>query len=418
MNKEYLKEILSNQRKQFLNKNKGVTREILTVVEQKLKLPHIMVITGIRRCGKSTLLRQIVSYFLNNTDFYYINFEDERLLNFKAEEFNAIYETLIELYGQKKTFLIDEIQNAEKFETFVRRFYDEGFRFIITGSNSNLLSRELGSRLTGRYINITLYPFSFKEFLNFKNIDVNTESIYITESRALIKKYFSIYLQQGGMPEYITYNDPEILYRTYEDIVLKDVVVRYNIDNVRMLRELYHYLIANFARPYSYNSLKKIIPFRSINSIKKYIHILQDTFLIRELSQFHHSIKKQLINNKKLYIVDNGFIQIISPRFTNDKGWLLENMVFAALNKKENLFYYSNKNECDFISITDNVLTTIQVCFDLTPQNTEREIAGLLEATKTLNAEKWLILTNDYENSIVQDNKIIEIIPVWKWLLY
>ena len=161
LSEEEIKEILARQREIMLNKDYGIERTALQEIESKTKLPHVVVLTGLRRSGKSTLLRQLIKKLYQDKDFYYINFEDERLFNFSASEFNKLYEVLVSLYGKKKTFFIDEIQNVSHFETFVRRFYDEGFKFFITGSSATLLSKELGTKLTGRHVDIIVRPFSF-----------------------------------------------------------------------------------------------------------------------------------------------------------------------------------------------------------------------------------------------------------------
>src|SRR3989338_10029192 len=160
-----LKQTLIEQRETILQKTMGIERTILKFLEKKVKLPHVVVLTGLRRSGKSTLLRQLMKKQYDDKDFYYVNFEDERLFNFKAEDFNIIYEALVELFGEKKTFFIDEIQNVHNFENFVRRFYDSGFKFFITGSSAKLLSNEIGTKLTGRHVDIVVKPFSFAEFL-------------------------------------------------------------------------------------------------------------------------------------------------------------------------------------------------------------------------------------------------------------
>src|SRR3989338_8445575 len=254
-----IKEILARQRDTILNKKYGIEREVLKEVESKIKLPHVVVLTGLRRSGKSTLLRQLIKKHYKDEDFYYINFEDERLFNFPANEFNRLYEVLIGLYGKKKTFFLDEIQNVTNFETFVRRLYEEGFKFFITGSSATLLSKELGTKLTGRHVDIVVRPFSFLEFLELKGIDMIKKSIYKTESKVEIKKYFEEYLLSGGMPEYLVYNDTELLTKVYEDTVLKDIAVRHNVDNITILRNLYSILISNFANKFIFNSLKKFL---------------------------------------------------------------------------------------------------------------------------------------------------------------
>lgn len=407
IHQDQLKQILLEQRQTVLQKEIGIKREALKEIRSKKKLPHVIVITGIRRSGKSTLLRQIIKEHYDDSEFYYVNFEDERLFNFQAKEFNQIYETLIELFGQKKTFFIDEIQNVPGFELFVRRFYEDGFKFYITGSNAKLLSKEIGTRLTGRHVNITVNPFSFKEVLKAKQIKV--EETHTTKARATIKKEFTEYLIKGGMPEYIMHNDPETIIRVYEDIVIKDIAVRYKVENIGLLKELYQYLISTISQRFSYNSLRRFMTISSANTIKKYIDYLEETYLINQVNKFDYSMKKRIVNDKKVYAIDNGFVQNIAIKFTKDNGWLLENLVFNELKKKNDVFYFSGAHECDFI--TDN--KAYQVCWNLNSANKDREINGLKEAMKHIKTDKGIILTSNQEEII--DN--ITVKPVWKWLL-
>lgn len=418
LGKEQLKHILTEQRESMLKRPLGVERHILKHIEKKIKLPHVVVLTGLRRSGKSTILRQIADKYYKNRDFYYINFEDERLFNFNASEFNDIYEGLVELFGEKKTFFIDEIQNISRFETFVRRFYDQGFKFFIAGSNAKLLSRELGTKLTGRHVDIIVRPFSFLEFLDLKGFNLQKNMIYKTESRVKIKKYFEEYLSKGGMPEYLIYGDAEVLTRVYEDIIIKDIVVRYNIENVPQLRELYQYLITTFSNRFSFNSVKKIIKLGSVNTIKRFISYLEDSYFVRVVNKFDYSLKKQIINDKKLYVSDNGFIHMISTKLTKDKGRILENLVFNVIESRYRLFYYSNKKECDFIALdNEKAHSAIQVCWELTEDNKEREVGGLMDALSEFKLKNGLILTYDQEDEIKVDGKTIVIKPVWKWLV-
>lgn len=418
LSEEQIKEILVMQRKTILNKKYGIERTVLKEVETKIKLPHVIVLTGLRRSGKSTLLRQLIKKHYHDEDFYYINFEDERLFNFPANEFNNLYEALINLFGKKKTFFIDEIQNVPNFETFVRRFYEDGFKFFITGSSATLLSKELGTKLTGRHVDIIVRPFSFLEFLKLRGFDLEKDSFYEIESKIRIKKDFDEYLTKGGMPEYAIYSDPEILTKIYEDTVLKDIAIRYKIENVIVLKQLYQYLITNFANKFSFNSLKKLINLGSVNTIKKFISYLEDTYFAKTINKFDYSFKKQIINDKKFYVLDNGFIEIISKKITKDKGWLLENLVFISLVKKHEIFYYSEKNECDFvIKKGAKIIQAIQVCYDLNNNNREREVSGLLEAMDKFKLKEGIILTYNQEKEIKIERKNIKIIPVWKWLL-
>ncbi|MEK6913095.1 MAG: ATP-binding protein [Nanoarchaeota archaeon] len=418
LSEDKIKEILIIQRETILKKKYGVERTVLKEVESKLKLPHVIVLTGLRRSGKSTLLRQLIKKDYNDEDFYYINFEDERLFDFPAEDFNRLYEALISLYGKKKTFFIDEIQNVANFETFVRRFYEEGFKFFITGSSATLLSKELGTKLTGRHLDIIVRPFSFLEFLEIKEVKIDKESLYKTELKVKIKKYFEDYLTQGGMPEYLIYHDSELLSRVYEDTVIKDIAVRHKVENIVVLKQLYLYLISNSANKFSLNSLKQFTNINSVNTIKKFINYLEETYFAKTIGKFDYSFKKQIISNKKFYILDNGFIEILSKKLSEDKGCLLENLVFINLTKDKEVFYYSEKKECDFIVVKNrNVTQVIQVCYDLHDDNREREISGLLEAMKQFKLKEGLILTNNQEEEIKLEHKKIIVKPVWKWLL-
>lgn len=418
LSEEQIKEILVRQRETILNKKFGVERTLLKEIKSKIKLPHVVVLTGLRRSGKSTLLRQLIKTRYKDEDFYYVNFEDERLFNFPASEFNRIYETLVSLYGKKKTFFLDEIQNVTNFETFVRRFYEEGFKFFITGSSATLLSKELGTKLTGRHVDIIVNPFSFMEFLELKEFKLEKDAVYKTESKVEIKKYFEEYLVNGGMPEFLIYNDKELLAKVYEDTVLKDIAVRHKINSIAVLRNLYSILISNFANKFSFNSLKKITDINSVNTIKKFIQYLEETYFAKTINKFDYSLKKQIINDKKFYVIDNGFIGVLSKKLTKDKGWLLENLVFNSLNKEGELFYYSNKSECDFLLVKDKTIKeAIQVCYELNEENKERELSGLKEAMEKFKLSSGLILTNSQEEEIKIEKKKINIIPVWKWLL-
>ena len=415
---EQIKEILIEQREIMLKKALGVERNILKEVDKKIKLPHVIVLTGLRRSGKSTLLRQIIDKHYKNEDFFYVSFEDERLFNFPATEFNMVYEELVRLYGRKKTFFIDEIQNIKNFEIFVRRFYEDGFKFFITGSSANLLSRELGTKLTGRHVDITLKPFSFKEFLKLRNFAFERDMIYKTENRAEIRSYFDEYLAKGGMPEYITYDAAELLARVYDDTVIKDIAVRHKIGNITELKELYSFLITNSVNKFSFNSLKKIVHLGSVNTIKKYLSYLEETHFAKMVNKFDYSIKKQIINDKKVYICDNGFITLLSKKITKDKGWLLENLVFNSFNKNCEVFYYSGKKECDFLLLENRkVVQAVQVCHELNEDNRKREISGLIEAMEKSRLKEGLILTYDQEDKLKIEKNEISIIPVWKWLL-
>jgi uncharacterized protein len=418
LSKELLRQILTEQRTSILKKQTGIEREALSTIGEKLKLPHIHVITGIRRCGKSTLLRQVIKKYYNDQDFYYVNFEDERFLNFEATTFNDIYETLVGLFGLQKTFFIDEIQHVENFDAFVRRFYDNGFKFFITGSNAGLLKEEISTRLTGRHIDTGLRPFSFSEYLRFKKTDVETINVLQTEDRMKIVGMFEEYLTLGGMPEFLLYEDPEVLRQIYDDILYKDIIVRKKVENVRAAKELYLWLMTNFSRKFSYNSLSKKLTSGSINTLRKYTDYLEESFLVRLVNKFDYSLNKQLANDKKVYLVDNGFIPVISTQPGIDKGWLLENLVSCNFPSDQEIFYFSGKKECDFITLSNKTITqAIQVCWELNTENYKRETEGLIESINFCTLSEGLILTHNQEDSLSIENKKITVMPVWKWLM-
>jgi len=222
---ETLKEIVVEQQQSIQTANIGLERDGLAQVKRYFVLPQVVIIAGIRRAGKSTLLSQIMNA-LGKTG-YYFNFEDERLIGFTTEDFNRLYEVFVELYGEKKVFFFDEIQNVAGWERFVRRMHDRGFKFFITGSNASLLSKELGTKLTGRELTYTLYPFSFREYLSFHGHAFNKQDVFETKKRALLKKYFLEFLSQGGMPEYVQYQNPESLKEVYNNILYRDCAIWY-----------------------------------------------------------------------------------------------------------------------------------------------------------------------------------------------
>ncbi len=422
MEKSLLKEIILEQQKEIEQKmGKGIERAELSQLNKYIKLSHTVIIAGIRRAGKSTLLLQIMENFYKD-NCYYFNFEDERLLNFEVEDFNMLYELFLEIKGKKETFFFDEIQNINGWENFIRRMQDQGNKFFITGSNASLLSKELGTKLTGRYVYIELLPFSFREYLSFKNVSFDENSFFQTEERAKLKKYFNNYLKEGGMPEYLKYKEKEILTRNYEDILYRDIATRYDIKQVKALRELALYLLSNLSGLFSYNSLKGFLKLGSVNTVKSYVEYLENSFLIFTVNLFSYSLKQQFVAPKKVYCVDNGLANSISFRFSKDYGKFLENLVFLELKRrKKEIYYYKTKNgmEVDFLIREKNKIENlIQVAKSLSDFKTkEREVKSLAAAMKELKIKNGLIFTEDEENLIKDSGATIKVLPVWKWLL-
>lgn len=421
MQKPLLREIILEQEKDRQELELGIKRTALDFVSKQISLPHAVVISGIRRSGKSTLLNQIINHFYN-TGVYYLNFEDERLVDFEVADFNSLYEAFLELYGERKVFFFDEIQNVTKWEIFVRRMQNKGYKFFITGSNASLLSKELGTKLTGRCVSIELYPFSFLEYLSFKGYKLQKNALSYTAERASIKKHFSEYLKYGGMPEYLKYNDTTLLKRVYEDILYRDIVARYDIKQVKALRELGLYLLSNIGGLFSYNNLSKTLGVRSMNTVKSYTDFLENSFLVSLINRFSYSLKQQFVANKKIYCIDNGLAESIAFQFSKNKGKFLENLVFLELRRRRpEIYYYKTANslEVDFlIKNGKKDISLIQVADNLGNEKTrQREISALTHSMDELKLKKALILTEDTEEEIKLKGKVIAVQPVYKWLL-
>lgn len=422
MDKLLLKEIISEQNNVIKNMTPGVEREALSRIEKLSKIKHAVVISGIRRSGKSTLLGQIAKKFYKPEDIYYLSFEDERLINFEINDFNAVYELFVELFGEKKIFFFDEIQNVTGWERFVRRMHDNGHKFYITGSNASLLSRELGTKLTGRSVAVELYPFSFKEYLAFEEQEFNEKKLFLTVERGKIKKYFNEYLEKGGMPEYLKSKDSIVLKKVYEDILYRDIATRYEIKEIKALRELGLYFLSNLGSLFSYNKLKQALKLGSSNTIKSYADYFENAFLLFAVNIFSYSLKRQMIAPKKIYCIDNGLANAVSFRFSKDRGKFLENLVFMELKRRNNEIYYyktSNNLEVDFLTKKGtDVDWLIQVSQSLSdPGVKSREFKSLIDAKRELKADKLLVLTESEEKEEIVEGIKITVMPVWKWLL-
>ena len=416
IDKNILKKTILEQQELF--KGSFVERDKLIKLNEKSSSDLIIIITGIRRCGKSVLLTQFKKD--QNENDYYINFDDDRLHTFNLDDFEKLYEILIDLFGVQSTFYFDEIQNIVGWELFVRRLNDYNNKIYITGSNANLLSKELGTHLTGRYLTIELYPASFKEFLRFKKLTVTENDYYNREKTVLIQKRFKDYVTDGGFFKYLQTNDKDFFKILYDNILYRDIIVRYKLSHEKGIKDIFYYLTSNIAKEFSYTTLKKISDIASVTTIKDYISYLENSYLLFTINRYDVSLKKQLINPKKVYIIDTGFANSISFKFSEDYGRLLENIVFLELKRNGlEIYYHKQKKECDFI-IKDglDIIQAIQVTKSLSDINTnKREIDGLIEAMKTYDLKEGLILTDDEENEFSQDGFKIIVKPIWKWLL-
>ena len=416
ISRELLRSVVVQQKSRIEKSGDFIERTILAEVLQAFDDNRVLIITGIRRCGKSTLLKQVMD---TRTRFCYVNFEDERLLTFKAEEFEDLNEVLIEVYGTPDIYFFDEVQNVDKFETFVRRLQDSGKKVMITGSNASLLSREFGTRLTGRYKLFELYPFSFAEYLRFRKIAIRKDSPYIPEEKVGLTMAFAAYLEQGGMPEYLLNADEGYIKTLYDNILYRDIITRYSIRQQRLVRELVGILLSMISLPFTYNSLKKSLGLSNAITVKEYITYLGSAYLFFELSRFDYSLKKQLSSPRKIYGIDTAFSILGGFSMSPDRGRHLENIIFIELKRRgREIFYFSGKRECEFIIKNGRSITgVIQVCHEMNDKNMEHEFEGLFEAMETFQLDRGLILTNDQEDTRKTGDRTVNIKPVWKWLL-
>ena len=416
---ERLSSVLREQYETFSNIDLGTPREILPEINAGLASPKIMVITGLRRVGKSTLLAQIAQTQLSD-NFFFVNFEDERLLSFTADQFDHLHEALIGLFGERKIFLFDEIQNVPEWERFVRRLHDQGYQFIITGSNSSLLGQELGTKLTGRSLRYELFPFSFTEYIMFHRVELPKTSTLTTSERGALLKHSREYLVNGGIPDALKYPQLDILKTLYDDVLYRDIAARYRIDNVKSLQELAFYLVSNPASEISFNKLKTNLKLGSVNTVKKYISYLENAWLFFTINKYAYSVKEQQIAAKKIYSIDTGMLNSVGFSFSKNIGKIMENLVFLQLRRHhQDIFYYkTNQNhEVDFYIPSQQL--AIQVCQELSDEETRlRELRSLIELSEEKKENNLLqIVTLADRETITIEGSSIEVLPLYDWLL-
>jgi uncharacterized protein len=404
-----IQEISASQRLALEKQEQGLKRQLLS------KLPdiqsHALVISGIRRCGKSTLLRQFVQKL--EKPYFYLNFDDIRLTSFSHVDYKLL-DIVIKDSGANLLFF-DEIQSAERWELYVRQKLDEGFQLAITGSNASLLSRELGTHLTGRHISMELFPFSYEEFCSFHNFAPSSESL-------------AKYLEKGGFPEFLKTENSYILAQLQSDILYRDIAARYGIRDASSLRRLFVYIVSNFTQLFSPSKLTQVAGVKSPTTVLEYISHFEAAYLISLLPCFAWSVKAQNLAPKKVYIVDAGIIKTGAVSFSGNFGALLENYVFNSLRtticaalpfKDREIYYFKDKNgcECDFIVSPHKNPCCIQVCWELNHDNQHREITGLLAAMNFFKQEHGFIVTFNSEDVILTEGKKITVVPAWKYLV-
>lgn len=405
----YLERLINDQREELLSKDTGIPRQVSW--RNQLNLDRIIAVTGIRRCGKSTFLRQIAEHY--GSDFNYINFDDIRLTSFAESD----YDILLTIFSGSKSssiFLFDEIQLAPGWERYLRRLHDQGYSIVITGSNSSLLSNELGSHLTGRYIRQELFPFSFNEYLDYNHFKWVRET---TDSVSQLMQLSEDYIFKGGFPEFLKHKRRELLEYIYSDIIYRDIIARYGIKEQLAFRELALYLMSNPGMKISYGKLSKQLGFRSSTSVKEYISHMEDVYLLFQIHKFDWSLKRSLLAPRKVYPVDNGLSRAVAFRLSPNRGHLLETAVFNHLRRFGSPWYFADRKECDFVIENRNSgYQCIQSCWHLERDNQDRELEGLQEAMNYFDSGSGTIVTYDQESTVkLPDGRTARLVPFWRW---
>lgn len=421
MNKELLKQVIVDQRQELderFNRESVVVREGVAVCGKYLDHPNLVLISGMRRAGKSFFAHLSAG----KERYAFLNFDDERLLDFSAKDFNTVLECFGELYKEPGILLFDEIQNVRGWELFVSRLRNT-HKVIVTGSNAHLLSREMSSHLTGRFMEFTLFPMSFKEYCLFKGVGHRETDMYATRSRSRITGLFSEYLQNGGIFDYYKFG-PEFLRTLWRSVIDRDIVIRYHVKYPEILEKLALVLVNSFASKVSGAKLAKHFSLKSAHTVGDYIRSIENVFLMFPVHKFSYKVKEQFTTLKKMYVIDNGFIRALSFSFSENRGRMLENIVAVELKRQcvragAQLFYWDNyHHECDFVVKKGEKITGIyQVCSEVSVANREREINGLLAAAEEFGLKQAYILTSSQEEVFQEKGCHIELMPVWKWLL-
>lgn len=394
----------------------------------------VITIIGPRRAGKTFFLFQIIKELLEKkikiTDVIYINFEDERILPMEGGDLQYILDAYFELYEKKANpfIFLDEIQNITGWDRFVRRLNDKGFTVFITGSNSRMLGREIATSLRGRTLTYEIFPFSFKEFLAAKGIRAEKNLIY-GKKRHQIRSFYEDYFYSGGYPEIVLIGDEltrgRILQDYFNTIFYKDLVDRYRIKNSTLLKQLLNNLMMNLSSLISFSKIENDFKSRGMKlsraTLSSFAGYIEDTFFGFFVEMYSESVRKRQVNPKKFYLIDVGMHNYLTLKFSENRGRLLENVVFLGLRRKGiPVFYYrtSRGHEVDFLVKENDKWNMIQVCYDLTHIDTfTREKKALVSGLKEFGIDTGVIIT-DSEKRVEQIGKYtLNIVPICEWLL-
>lgn len=414
-----MKTIVLNQRKERdeLLSRPYLTRRSNHDEDMLLNSHLIKLITGPRRVGKSTQ----ALLMLRDKNFAYLNFDSQQLLD--AWDANLVMRMLDDVYPSYEYLLLDEVQNLEGWDMWVSELYRIGKNLVITGSNAKMLSSEMATVLTGKYLQVEMLPFSLEEFFDWNKLELHNLK---PEQDAECKVLTDDYMRNGGYPEVVASRQ---LVRSYLDtlfdsIVWKDVAKRHNVRNITDLNNLAMYLVSNFCNPLSANELSEELGFSSVNTTKKFMDYLHEPYLFYYLSRYNNKLKLMKKAPRKVYVVDNGFVAAKAFSLSENLGRLLENQVFIELirqgyDTEKTMFYYRSRNdkEVDFVLRKGTrVERLVQVCYDLSSPKTEkREVDSIVECAGELKCDNLTIVTKEDERIIEKDGYTINVVPISKF---
>ncbi len=394
-----------------------VPREGLSSARQNMENDLIKVIIGPRRAGKSVFAMQL----LKGIDFAYLNFDDERLLD--VTDYDDFIKAIRQVYGETNYLLFDEIQNLKDWELFLNRLQRNGFRIVITGSNAHLLSRELSTHLTGRFLQFQILPFSFKEFLHAKSFQID-DTLELKERQGSLLGYLDKYINIGGFPEVVTKHvEPRSYLPTlFESILFKDIAKRYNVRYSKKLYDLGYYLITNHSCQFTYTRLKKILDFRSVHTVENYVKYISEAFIVFVVDRFSFKLAEQIKSPKKVYSYDTGMAKSVRFAVTPYTGKFIENIVAIELLRRDiEPYFYRTRNgkEIDFvIKKGSDINQLIQVSYDISEYATKkRELNALVKAGQELRCDNLTVITWDHCGEDLVDEQKVSFLPLWRWLL-
>ena len=422
INKVVLKQILASNQKD-VEQYQIVPRELPSDEFER----HVFI--GVRRAGKSFMLYQKMQQMLAEghgwEDMLYLNFEDDRLADFKSEDFELILECHAEMYDKRPMLFLDEVQNIDGWEKFARRLADAKYKVWITGSNAKMLSSEIMTTLGGRYLSTEVYPYSFQEFLKIKEVPYDENALLATESRARMLRSWKEYFEWGGLPESVFLSvKRDYLTSTLQKIYLGDIVSRNKISNANLLRLLLKKIAESVKQPISYNRLSNVLSSVSgkitMPTVSKYIEYSESAWLLLRLRNISAAFadKESLC---KYYFIDNGVLHLF---LLDSDTALLENLTALTLFRKyghdkdnERIFFYNDKVEVDFYIPEEKL--AIQASYSLSASDStyDREVDALKKIPNVLECNRRVILTYDEFDTVTDDFGTIEVMPLWKWIL-